>query len=142
MRAWLPIVACGGFAACSGGVSGRLDTDYRGSDLTAPNIQHTPITAGQPFGAAVAVSATVADENDVQSVTVVYRKETEVEWKRLELTAGAEGAYSGSIPGEHVGSAGMYYFLEAADEYDNLGCLPEDCEEDAWRFGVTAPAAQ
>jgi len=128
-------------AGCGDGYSMEIDSDRVAGDREAPTIVHQRLTAGQPFAEPVALEAVVTDASGVQLVEVVYRQETASEWKSVEMTSDGE-SYSAEIPGADVGSGGMYYYLRAVDELDNAGCLPEECEADPYRFGVTAPLAQ
>ena len=129
----LLMTACSGGSIASQviGETGRLD------DLEPPDIQHTPVTTAQPFGADVLIEAVVTDESGVISVSVHYRQETSVDWKTKAMTEVGGDLYQGWIAGSDVASGGMRYYLEATDYEENTGCLPEDCESDPWDFAVT-----
>lgn len=134
-----------GFAiGCSGGGTQVVTTTGNGpaddGDTVAPEIEHEPIDAAQYWGEDVFVEATVTDDNSgVFMVRVVYKQETSTFWYEAGLTAqNSEGFYSGVIPGEDVGSAGMHYYIYAVDYEDNTAYMPDDGEEDAYHFRVSA----
>jgi hypothetical protein len=122
------------------------DTDE--IDETPPVVEHSPITEPQTWGVDVLIEARAVDneteDGSVFTMELVYQQETAIEWRSksmIEVGGNKEDWYlfQGTINGADVGSGGMRYFIRAYDDWENQGCAPEDCEEDAWRFPVVPP---
>ncbi len=115
--------------------------DINGNDdADGPLITHIPIEESQPIGEDVFISATAVDaESGVIFVSVFYKQETNTNWEDAALRAvDAAGTYEGYIPGDDVKSAGMDYYIAATDAADNTSTLPDNGEEDAYHFRVSA----
>lgn len=112
-------------------------------DSTCPVITTTPISVAQPLGEDLLIEAHVTDyESGVSTVHVWFRQETSMTWIDQELLSiDPFGNYEGEIPGEEVGSAGMYYYISALDGSENECYLPLEGPDDPYYFRVTAEFA-
>jgi hypothetical protein len=139
MTRWVCLATLVG-AGCDGNNLGGnvLQDTSAGGDLDGPVITHTAISASQLYGEDVLLEAQVTDAHAVFTVEVSYQQQTAApdNWKSAVMTEVGGGLFQGAIPGGDVGSGGMRYFLQAWDELENASCLPDRCDEDAFRFGV------
>lgn len=119
-------------------VYGPSDTMDPG-DLVAPVIEHTPIETAQIYGQDVAITATVTDDDSgVFVVQVFYRQETSSMWEDIALMdMDGDTIYEGTIPGVHVLTGGMYYYVYAMDNRENEAQLPVEGEDDPWHFRIS-----
>ncbi len=112
------------------------------TDEFGPLIEHEQIDESQPGGVAVQVTAEVWDEEgSVLYVELNYSQATSTEWQTVSMALDqSTGEYRGDIPGMHVGSAEMRYYLYAVDSANNETIDPIDADVDrleAYTFGVS-----
>jgi len=91
-----------------------IDISEGSGDTTPPTITHDPILtgyAGQPISE---VFAEITDDVGVASAELYYRKSTDTEYTRYDMTIG-EGGYYGKIPREFVTLDGVDYYIKASD---------------------------
>ena len=85
------------------------------ADTTAPIITHDPVLdgyAGQPIDP---IFAEITDDGDgVAGAELYYRKSTDTEYTKYDMTIG-EGGYYGKIPREFVTLDGVDYYIKATD---------------------------
>ena len=84
-------------------------------DNVGPTITHAPIGGGQPEGQPVTVQATVTDPSGLAAVTLHYKVATGSSYGDAPMIDLGDGLYSAAIPGFVVTSAGVDYFITAAD---------------------------
>lgn len=82
-------------------------------DQNPPSIVHTALTGVRPRGAAVRVTAEVADASGVASVTLNYRSTGASTWQAATMTGGP--SYAADIPAAAVVPPGVEYYLQATD---------------------------
>ena len=83
-------------------------------DPGAPVITHDPILtgyAGQPISS---IFAEITDDDGVASAELYYRKSSDTEYTRYNMTIGM-GGYYGKIPREAVTLDGVDYYIKASD---------------------------
>jgi|GEM_PF-2816905 len=105
-------------------------------DTTAPILDHMPVANGQYAGSAVALSASAADNEGVASVTLYYRETGATGFSTLPLTPGGGLSWSGAIPSTAVTTAGVDYYLVAADDAGNTTASPADAPTSVHHFSV------
>jgi len=140
------LILAGGLLAISAGcdTSGPstrvVDNDEEEIDETPPELSHEHDSSPRVFGEAVFIGADVTDEGEVVDVKIVFQRETDGnEWTDLRMAPVAPPYYEGTIPGREVSSGGIRYYIQAEDEFGNVGCLPEGCAAEAWHFPVVPP---
>ncbi|GAF69827.1 unnamed protein product, partial [marine sediment metagenome] len=90
--------------------------DYLGYALyLPPEIKHTPVESAPP-GDKIIISAEVADDEEVVSVTLYYRVAGDEEFLSVRMTASENNIFSATIPAEVVIVEGVEYYIEANDE--------------------------
>lgn len=142
MRALLlPISLLAALVACTG--TGTPPTDGSPDDLTdtaqdveGPVIRHDGSSAAWPMGSDYPVSATITDDSGLLLVTLYYRRQTSQSFDSRGMMLSSEGFYSGVIPGEEQGSAGMHYYIEAVDTLGNISTLPTGAPNDFFRINL------
>ncbi|PKN57087.1 MAG: hypothetical protein CVU56_12675, partial [Deltaproteobacteria bacterium HGW-Deltaproteobacteria-14] len=107
-------------------------------DTTPPIIAHTPVADDRPAGAAVALSASAADNKGVSSVTLYYRVTGDTAFSTLPLTPGGGTSWNGAVPATAVTTAGVDYYLVAADAAGNTAASPADAPATVHHFTVKA----
>ncbi len=83
-------------------------------DPGAPTITHDPILtgyAGQPIDH---IRAEITDDDGVTGAELYYRKSTDTEYTKYDMTIGINGYY-GKIPREFVTLDGVDYYIKATD---------------------------
>ncbi|UCH88901.1 MAG: Ig-like domain-containing protein [Thermoplasmata archaeon] len=92
-----------------------IDITVTLNDITPPTITHVPITSLE-VGTPITITATVTDDaSGVDYVELYYRKKTDNLYTKVSMTPSAS-KYSGTIPGDAVTTAGIEYFIKAADK--------------------------
>jgi len=88
-------------------------------DLTAPVIEHTPLS--QPFvtGETATISATITDETGIAEVTLFFRPIGSNEYLQVTMPVLNNNIYSVDIPHEYVQGPGMEYYIKAVDKAGN-----------------------
>ena len=87
-----------------------------GADVTAPQITHTAIANGQLAGTDITIDATIVDaDSGVNTAVLFYRATGGAMFTRLDMTAGAAGAYTALIPGTAVVPPSVEYYIAATD---------------------------
>ena len=154
MRIGALLVTAALFSACgSDDDSFTIGDPTELPDQTPPVVQHTVDRSPRTIGQSVALEARVTDRSDIESIVVFYQRETDGEaWTALPMTfevaAPADPANSSTgyvadataeIPGSAVNGAGMRYYIEATDIYDNVGCSPSGCRGGPHYFPLVPP---
>lgn len=106
------------------------------SDVAGPDIRHEGSATAWPMGTDYPVSAVITDDSGLLLVTLYYRRQTSASFDTRGMILSSEGFYSGVIPGEDQGSAGMHYYLEAVDTVGNTATLPAGAPNDFFRFNL------
>ena len=97
--------------------------DYLGYELyLPPTVKHTPVTE-TPAGQKIIISAEVTDDVEVITVSLYYRLPGDEDYISTRMRA--EGnMFIGEIPQEIVTTAGVEYYIEAADDGDHKTTVP------------------
>ena len=90
-------------------------------DIAAPRIDHDPIRDQLKENESLIISATVNDDQGVDSVLLFYRSGNQTEYTRLTMNAMAPGS---NIYGVEIGAAAIQfpkfdYYIEAKDKAGN-----------------------
>ncbi len=113
------------------------DTAFDDSeDRLAPTIEHTPVESPQSASGYVSVTATILDDSAIVNTTVYYRRQVEVSWSTVQMTGQGPDIYVGVLGPEELSSAGMHYYIEAVDQYGNVGTYPEGAPSDFLKFDL------
>lgn len=102
------------------------DTSTEPEDSRAPAIEHEPVTSAK-FGTDIPIVATITDSSAVDRALVWFRNETDVDWSSAGLSGDGD-AFEGDIPAHEQRSAGMFYYLDAADIHGNGATSPVEGE--------------
>lgn len=120
--------------------AGGTDTDTGEAplDTQAPVIEYTPDGATATVGAELVVEATITDSGTgVAGALLYYRQETAGGWSSTSFVTGVgPDRWTSAIPAEDVGSAGIWYYLQAADEAGNTALAPASGEADPFHVIV------
>ena len=111
-----------------------------GADRAPPQITHTTIADGQLAGTAVTVEATIVDAGSgVNTAALFYRVTGAASFLRLDMTAGAAGAYSAEIPATAVIPPSVEYYIAATDGASpaNTATQPAGAPASVTTFTVT-----
>ncbi|SDJ99325.1 lamin tail domain-containing protein [Sediminibacillus albus] len=84
-------------------------------DVTAPVIDHTPVSQAKAFSS-ITIEAAITDDKAVPTATVFVKAEDASAYTTLAMTADAANpaSYSAEIPGVYV-SSNISYYVEASD---------------------------
>ncbi|MBD3183861.1 hypothetical protein GF312_16370 [Candidatus Poribacteria bacterium] len=94
-------------------------------DVSAPVIQHAPVTGVREAGISVAIVADVTDDLAVVDVSLHYRVAGQIGFKTTSmLNTGAGNSYVGSIPDTSVIIPGVEYYIKAVDDSSNQTTHP------------------
>ncbi len=86
-------------------------TAVANSGPVASALNHSPVVPAA--GAPVTISATLSDPDNVASAQLFYRVNSTA-WAAVAMTAGANGRWSGTVPGA-VASATVQFYIRATD---------------------------
>jgi len=87
------------------------------SDMTAPQISHTPIHGTVKEGTKQKISAKVTDDSGVKSVTLFYREVGAVHYERMPMQRSLDSNnYDASIK---IPELGVEYYIQAEDKQGN-----------------------
>ncbi|MEQ9499147.1 MAG: PKD domain-containing protein [Deltaproteobacteria bacterium] len=113
-----------------------------GNDGAPPSIVHTPITAAQPAGTAVTISAEVTDSSGVASVALYFRTQGAPAFSAAPMGNTAGATYQVDIPAGSVAAPGVEYYIQATDSAasSNTGTNPPGAPGSVHTFTVAAPA--
>ena len=103
------------------GTPGQRNSTYV-SNLgpTYQGLRHSPVVpeTGEP----VTVSVTVADDQQVERVTLWYAVEG-ADWSQLPMTTAVDGRYAAQLPGQSSGDIVQFY-VEAQDRLGATTTFP------------------
>ncbi|MFZ5352865.1 MAG: Ig-like domain-containing protein [Bacillota bacterium] len=91
------------------------------NDTTAPVINHTPVQNGN-VGTAINISAEVTDISPL-TVSLYYRTAGTEEYTTVGMIQNGS-IFSAEIPAEAVTLAGVEYYIQAVDSYNNSTSIP------------------
>lgn len=94
-----------------------------GNSFAAPNIVHQPPLEAK-VGRSLAINATVTDSVSPIAQVKLYYRTTGALGYQFELMAGTGYNFSGTIPANAVGSAGVDYYLEAMNRAGEISTAP------------------
>jgi hypothetical protein len=83
-----------------------------------PKIVHAPLPA-QPFGAAILVQVTIANDQEGTTAALHYRRGGDAGFKRVDMRSNPDGVYAATIPKDSVTSRGIEYFFTARNDVDS-----------------------
>ncbi len=116
------------------------DTDASGDDLDGPLISHSGTSSPQYVGEDISIGARIVDEqNKVLVAEIHYRRQTSENWSSAGMDfdpTDGEDRYSGVIPAEQLGSAGMHYYILAVDSKNNESVYPEAAPDEYFKFDL------
>ena len=120
------------------GMAGPFRFTVVAADTTAPEITHLAISAAQPAGAAVTITATVTDASGVGESRLYYRASGSAVFASVVMPKVGPNRYSADIPGSVVAGAGVDYYLEAVDgsAEQNIARDPADAPTSMHSFAV------
>lgn len=121
---------------------GTTTANITGNDGAPPSIVHTPITAAQPAGTAVTISADVTDSSGVASVALYFRTSGAPAFSAAPMANTSGATYQVQIPAGSVAAPGVEYYIQASDSAasSNTGTNPAGAPGVVHTFTVTAPA--
>jgi hypothetical protein len=138
--------------ACGGDDSFRFGEGRRNVDEQAPRIQHTFDDSPRLVNEPVSLSALVTDQSEIEAITLYYQREQDGgTWQSVEMDYDVQepaadddrGVYSANatatIPASFMNSAGVRYYIYAADEWGFEACSPTGCAQGAYYFPVVPP---
>jgi len=134
----LSMTACEG----SGGGGAQQQTEDQdtaiggGVDNLAPSLEHTEVVSPQSASGYVSITATIFDENAIVNTAIYYRPQTSASWSSLGMTAQGPDVYIGTLGPAEMQSGGMHYYIEAVDQYGNVGTLPDGAPNDYFKFDL------
>lgn len=115
------------------------DTDMSGDDLDGPTISHSGIPSPQYVGEDVEISARITDEqNRVLAAEILFRRQTSEAWSSapMDWDIDEPERFTGFIPADELGSAGMHYYLVAVDSKNNETVYPEPAPDEYLKFDL------
>lgn len=131
----LVLIGCGGNGINTTQIN---DGDIQDEgDTTAPTIEYTQAEESVPNTEPYTVSATVTDDESTVYLVSLYFKPETGDWSSIAMTAGADNAWSATIPADELTSAGIYYYLTAVDTSQNTAYSPDKGEEDPYHVRLT-----
>ena len=115
-----------------------------GGDTTPPSIVHTPVSNGRIAGRDVAVNVEVTDNTSVQSVTLYHRAVGGGAFSSVVMSQAMGNNWQGSLPGASVVTAGVEYYIQAADSAPapNTATSPATAPAALHGFTVVPPGPQ
>jgi len=105
----------------------------------APIIDHTPVTSA-PANSSIEISAAVTDSTDrVNSVKLYYRESGYVGYEKVDMQpVSGSDTYKGEIPKNKVTTAGVEYYIMAADNHTVRSYHGSDTKPHVISVGVSA----
>jgi hypothetical protein len=101
-------------------------------DVTPPTIDYTQESDWAPLSEDFVVEAVITDEEStVYLATLNFKQETGV-WESRAFIQGADNVWTATVPADELGSAGLYYYIEAVDTAQNAAYAPTDGESDPY----------
>jgi fibronectin type 3 domain-containing protein len=104
-------------------------------DTIPPTIVHAPVSSGTVLRP-IEIEAVVTDNVAVSKVTFYYRIIGDLSYISFAMT-NDEDVYTAEIPGTHVTTAGLEYYLEATDGVSTASYPPESPSTMPLEIGVT-----
>lgn len=126
-------------AGCGPGVTATQvhDQEVDEGDTTPPTIEYTQEADWAELGSPIVIDATITDEEStVYLATLNYKQETGA-WQSRAFIEGEGGVWSATIPADDLGSAGLYYYIEAVDTAQNVAYPPTDGEADPYHLRLS-----
>lgn len=126
-------------AGCGPGLTATQvkDDEVDEGDTTAPEIAYTQEEDWAPLGEPIVIEATITDaESTVYIATLAFKQETG-EWQTRAFMQGEGDVWTATIPADDLGSAGIYYYIEAVDTAQNVAYAPEDGEADPYHLRLS-----
>lgn len=128
------LVACGGGGAVTANAIDPEDIDE--GDTTPPTIAYDQEADWAYMSEDFVVEATVTDDTSLYIVSLYYKKETG-DWDNKPMMDSGGGLYSAIISSSDLGSAGMYYYIEALDTSQNTAWSPDEGPSDPWHVRLS-----
>lgn len=91
------------------------------ADLTAPEVEHKPISKPLSSGAAHRIQATVKDNVGVETVSLFYRRVGDTPYQRKAMLREAQGSdvFSVTLGSRDLSAPGIEYYIQATDMAGN-----------------------
>ena len=115
-----------------------LITEVTSEDISAPIIELTSRFEDTPDTTGPYVISTKVNDENLSGVFLFYRSQGEEEYHSVEMSED-EQLFSGSIPGQLVGTI-IEYYIRAEDSYENVSFDPPDYESEPYRFEIIGPS--
>jgi uncharacterized protein (TIGR03382 family) len=106
------------------------------ADVTAPTIVTDSIVTPQMEGIDVTVVATVTDASGVDTVTLFYANESDVDFTGVEMTPIGGNRFRAAMLASNLEVGRVDFFVEASDTVGNTGTDPSDAPESVYAFEV------
>ena len=140
MTLLITLFACGDAPVSTPEFEGLpTDSDASGDDLDGPVIAHNGTSSPQFVGEDIVIDARIFDEqNKVLAAEVHYRRQTSEAWSSsgMDWDPTGDELYTGAIPADQLGSAGMHYFIVAVDSKNNESVFPEAAPDEYFKFDL------
>lgn len=120
------LAACGDQDQFQGHAVGGDDVDQ--GDTTPPTIAYTQEADWAYLTDDFVVTATITDEESSIYIASLNFKQETGQWDSQIMMGDANGVYSATIQSEDLGSAGLYYYIEAVDTAQNVALAPDEGE--------------
>jgi len=113
------------------------DTAVGGSsDNIAPALEHDEVVSPQSASGYVSVTATIFDDSAIVNTAVYFRPQINANWDSVGMTPQGPDVYIGTLGPDDMQSGGMHYYIEAVDQYGNVGTLPDGAPNDYFKFDL------
>ena len=91
------------------------------ADVSAPEVEHEPISGPLPTGAAHQIKATVKDNVGVDGVSLFYRRLGESQYQRKAMLREAQDSdiFSITLGAKVLSAPGIEYYIQATDTTGN-----------------------
>lgn len=126
-------------AGCGDGLTATAvkDDEVDQGDTTPPTIVYTQEQEWATLDEPIVVEATITDEEStVYLATLNFKQETGA-WQSRAFMEGEAGVWTATIPADELGSAGIYYYIEAVDTAQNVAYSPKDGEADPYHLRLS-----
>jgi hypothetical protein len=107
-----------------------------GDDDIPPFIEHDPVSSPQSASGYVTVTATITDDSEIIGATLYFRRQVESAWSTTQMNPQGGDIYAGTITSDRMSSGGMHYYIEAIDQYSNIGDYPDGAPADYLKFDL------
>lgn len=131
----LVLVGCGGNGLTTTQINNGGIEDQ--GDTTPPTIEYTQEADWAYNSDPYVVNATVTDDESTVYLVALYYKPETGDWASLAMTAGADNAWTATVPSDALRSAGLYYYITAVDTAQNTAYSPDKGESDPYHVRLS-----